>query len=129
MQTATQRVQDRWNLSEAGRRTFLFVPQVNINRASFNSRINQFITGHRPFVTYLHRFDLCSHDRCVCGAKDDPNHYATVCPVTKPFHFTKPSAANLLTWCENIVQGKRSLARLMNIMKILHERRHDIILD
>ncbi|GBO25066.1 hypothetical protein AVEN_114841-1 [Araneus ventricosus] len=90
---------------------------------------NQFITGHGPFVTYLHRFDLCSHDRCVCGAKGDPNHYATVCPVTKPFHFTKPSAESLSTWCENIVQEKRSLARLMNIMKILHERRHDIIMD
>ncbi|GBL86005.1 hypothetical protein AVEN_89065-1 [Araneus ventricosus] len=28
--------QDRWNLSETGFRTFLFVPQVNINRASLN---------------------------------------------------------------------------------------------
>ncbi|GBM84266.1 hypothetical protein AVEN_102016-1 [Araneus ventricosus] len=84
--------QDRWNLSETGRRNFLFVPQVNINRASFNSRTNQFITAHGPFVTYLHRFGLCSHDRCFCGAEGDPNRYATVCPVTKPFHFTKPSA-------------------------------------
>ncbi|GBM77108.1 hypothetical protein AVEN_77626-1 [Araneus ventricosus] len=121
--------QDRFNLSETGRRTFLFVPQVNINRASFKSRTNQFITGHGPFVTYLHRFGLCSHHRCVCGAKGDPNHYATVCPVTKPFHFKKPSAENLSTWCENIVQNKRSLARLMIIMKILHERRHDMIMD
>ncbi|GBM34238.1 hypothetical protein AVEN_60579-1 [Araneus ventricosus] len=87
--------QDRWNLSETGRRTFLFVPQVNINRASFNSRTNQFITGHRPFVTYLHRFGLCSHDQCVCGAEGDPNHFVTVFPVAKPFHFTKPRAENL----------------------------------
>ncbi|GBM49170.1 hypothetical protein AVEN_148090-1 [Araneus ventricosus] len=85
--------------------------------------------GPGPFVTYLHRFGLCSHDRYVCGAKGDPNHYATVCPVTKPFHFTQPSAENLSTWCENIAQDKRSLARLMSIMKILHERRHDIIMD
>ncbi|GBM06296.1 hypothetical protein AVEN_208981-1 [Araneus ventricosus] len=75
------------------------------------------------------RIGLCSHDRYVCGAKSDPNHYATVCPVTKPFHFTNPSAKNLSTWCENIVQDRRSLARLMNIMKILHERRHDITMD
>ncbi|GBN78857.1 hypothetical protein AVEN_127717-1 [Araneus ventricosus] len=81
---------------------------------------------HGPFVTYLQRFGLSSHDRCVCGDKGDPNHYATVCPVTKPFHFTKPSAENLSTWCENIAQDKRSLARLL---KILHERRHDIIMD
>ncbi|GBM19517.1 hypothetical protein AVEN_273463-1, partial [Araneus ventricosus] len=74
--------------------------------------------------------DLSSQDdRCVCSAKGDPNHCATVCPVTKPFPFTKPSAENLSTWCENIVQDERSVARLMNIMKILHGRRHDIITD
>ncbi|GBN93640.1 hypothetical protein AVEN_257032-1 [Araneus ventricosus] len=86
------------------------------------------MTGHGPFVTYLHRFGLCSHDRCVCGAKDDPNHYATVCPVTKPFRFTKPSAEILSMWCENIVRNKRSLARLMSIMRILHERRRGIVI-
>ncbi|GBN27413.1 hypothetical protein AVEN_58715-1 [Araneus ventricosus] len=89
--------QDRWDLSETERRTFLFVHQANINRASFNSRTNQFIAGHGPFVTYLGRLGLSSHNRCVCGAKGDPNHYATVCPVTKPFHSTKPSAGNLST--------------------------------
>ncbi|GBO28466.1 hypothetical protein AVEN_236372-1 [Araneus ventricosus] len=92
-----------------GRRTFFFLPQVNINPAAFNSRTNQFITGHGPFVTYLHRFGLCSHDRCVCCAKGDPNHYATVCLVTKPFRSTKPSAENLSTWCENIVQDRRCM--------------------
>ncbi|GBM16396.1 hypothetical protein AVEN_129718-1 [Araneus ventricosus] len=109
-----------------GRLTFLLVPQVNINRTLFNSKTNQFITGHGPFVTYLHRFGLCSHGRYVCG---DPNHYATVCPVTKPFHFTKPSAEKLSTWCENIDQDKRFLSRLLSIMKILHGRRHGIIMD
>ncbi|GBN60933.1 hypothetical protein AVEN_69254-1 [Araneus ventricosus] len=76
-----------------------------------------------------HRFGLWSHDRCICGNKGDPNHCATVCPVTKPFHVTKSSAENLSTWCENIVHNRRSPARLMNIMKILHERRRDIIMD
>ncbi|GBN82482.1 hypothetical protein AVEN_29530-1 [Araneus ventricosus] len=109
-------------------RPFIFVPQVNINRASFNSKINQFIIGHGPFVTYHHRFGLSSHDRCVCGDKSDPNHYATDCPVTKPFHFTKSSAVNLSTWCQNIVQNKISLAQLVNIMKILQERRPDIVI-
>ncbi|GBO24058.1 hypothetical protein AVEN_265748-1 [Araneus ventricosus] len=31
-----------------------------------------------PF-SYLHRFGLCSHDRCVCGDKGNPNHYSTRC--------------------------------------------------
>ncbi|GBM07184.1 hypothetical protein AVEN_151307-1, partial [Araneus ventricosus] len=83
---------------------------------------------HGPFVTYHHRFGLSSHNRCVCGAKGHPNHYATDCPVTKPFHFTKPSAVNLSTWCQNIVPNKISLTQLVNVMKILHERRRDIII-
>ncbi|GBL78305.1 hypothetical protein AVEN_56699-1 [Araneus ventricosus] len=85
--------------------------------------------GHEPLVTYLHMFSLRSHDCCVCSDKGDPDHYATDCPLTKPFHFIKQIAKNPSTWCENIVQNKRSLARLMNIMKILHERRHDVIID
>ncbi|GBO23204.1 hypothetical protein AVEN_169146-1 [Araneus ventricosus] len=62
-----------------------------------------------------------SHDRCVCGDEGDPNLYATYFPLTKPFRFTKPSTENLWTWCENIASDKRSLARLMSIMKILQE--------
>ncbi|GBN79170.1 hypothetical protein AVEN_200400-1 [Araneus ventricosus] len=109
-----------------GTANFLFVPQVNINRASFNSKINRLIAGHGPFVIYLHRFGLCSHDRC--DDKGDPDHYATGCSLTKPFHFMKPSAENLSTYSENIIQNKRSFVRLMNMMKILSERRHDIII-
>ncbi|GBN00222.1 hypothetical protein AVEN_38738-1 [Araneus ventricosus] len=75
------------------------------------------------------RFGLCSRDRCVCGDKGNPKHYATDSPVTKPFHFRKPSAENISTWCVNIFKNKRSLARLINIMKTLHDRRHDIIID
>ncbi|GBL90359.1 hypothetical protein AVEN_178806-1 [Araneus ventricosus] len=84
---------------------------------------------HGPFVTYLQRFGLCSRDRCIGCDKGNTDRYATDCPVTKPFHFMNPSSENLSTWCENIVQNERSLARLMNIMKVLHGRRHDIIID
>ncbi|GBM04861.1 hypothetical protein AVEN_221382-1, partial [Araneus ventricosus] len=56
-----------------------------------------------PFVTYLHRFDLCSHVRCDWGDKGDLDHYATDSLVTKPFHFMKSSARRLSIWCENIV--------------------------
>ncbi|GBO08977.1 hypothetical protein AVEN_5605-1 [Araneus ventricosus] len=103
----------------------LFVPQVNSNRASFNSRTDQSISGHGPFVTYLHRFGSCSHDGGVSDDESDPDHYAPDCPVTKPSHFTNSGAENLSTWCENILPDKKSLARLMKI----HERRHDTIID
>ncbi|GBO04740.1 hypothetical protein AVEN_172185-1, partial [Araneus ventricosus] len=68
---------------------------------------------HGPFVTYLHRFGLCLRDRCVCVDNGDPDHYATVFLMTKSFHLMKTSAENLWTWCENIAQNKRSLARLV----------------
>ncbi|GBN31104.1 hypothetical protein AVEN_96873-1 [Araneus ventricosus] len=69
------------------------------------------LTATTPMLQKMnYRFDLCSHDGCVCGDKGDPNHYATDYPLTKPFHFMKPGAENLSTSCENIVQNKRSLA-------------------
>ncbi|GBN28171.1 hypothetical protein AVEN_78970-1, partial [Araneus ventricosus] len=87
-------------------------------------------TGSICFFSTWALRDLSSQVRFLnSGNKGDPDHYATDCPVTKSFHFMKPSAENLSTWCENIVQNKRSLAQLMNIMKILHERRHDVIID
>ncbi|GBM33779.1 hypothetical protein AVEN_183038-1 [Araneus ventricosus] len=102
--------------------------EVNINRPSFNSRSNQFMTGHGPFVTYLHRFGFCSRDRCVCGDKGDPNHYATVCPVTNPFI----SRSQVL---KNFRRGVKILSKTKDpwhdscITKIQHERRHDITMD
>ncbi|GBM37734.1 hypothetical protein AVEN_179816-1 [Araneus ventricosus] len=114
-------------MPDLSNRVSLFAPQVNINRASFNSKINQFIRGYGAFLTFLYRFGLCSHDRCVCGDEGDPNHYATDRPVTKPFHFMKSNAENILdVVLKQKDQNKRSL---LNIVKILHERRHDIIID
>ncbi|GBM65725.1 hypothetical protein AVEN_110411-1, partial [Araneus ventricosus] len=81
--------------------------------SALHRRVRTGNSNTTPFVTYLHRFGLCSNNRCLCGDKGDPAH----CSVTKTFHFMKPSAENLSTRCENIVQNKRSLARLMNIMK------------
>ncbi|GBM62476.1 hypothetical protein AVEN_171484-1 [Araneus ventricosus] len=79
--------QDRGNLSETGRRTCLFATRVIINRASFSSKINHIITEQGPFLTYLYRFGF---DRCVCGDKGDPDHYAT--DLLTPQHTPKLGA-------------------------------------
>ncbi|GBN60950.1 hypothetical protein AVEN_185690-1, partial [Araneus ventricosus] len=31
-----------------------------------------FVTGHGPFPSYLHRFNLRTHDNCLRGEKGDP---------------------------------------------------------
>ncbi|GBN08155.1 hypothetical protein AVEN_1026-1 [Araneus ventricosus] len=94
--------QDRWNLSETGRRTFIFVPQVNVNRASFNSRTT-FIAGHGPFVTvftgsvYVHTI-ICLMIKVV---QTTGNRL----PVT--FFFTKPSAEDLSSTCVQILPNAK----------------------
>ncbi|GBM76057.1 hypothetical protein AVEN_153308-1 [Araneus ventricosus] len=122
-------------LSNSLAKTEIFSCLPSLQLSSELNIVASSITGHSPLQikertwAVRDKFGLCSHDRCVCGAKGDPNHCATVCSVTKPFYFTKPSAEDLSTWCVNIVQDKISLTRLMNIMKILLERRHDVIMD
>ncbi|GBM66720.1 hypothetical protein AVEN_197789-1 [Araneus ventricosus] len=59
--------QDGWNLSETGRRTFLFVPEVSINRATFNSKMNHYITEYGTLCPVPLRLGLCPQDRSVCG--------------------------------------------------------------
>ncbi|GBL54331.1 hypothetical protein AVEN_183481-1 [Araneus ventricosus] len=113
-------------------RTLSYVQGQNVFPMCLKCNTHQSTADHLLSCMELEKrnlFESPAMDRRVCGTKGDPNHYATVCPVTKPFPFTKPSAEHLSTWCENIVQDKKSLARLVNIMKILHERRHDIIMD
>ncbi|GBN78545.1 hypothetical protein AVEN_161452-1 [Araneus ventricosus] len=56
-----------------------------------------YFTEHGPFTSYLKRFNLRSSDQCSCGETGSPLHFATSCPHTKTWHFTKPSDDNFYT--------------------------------
>ncbi|GBM83749.1 hypothetical protein AVEN_199332-1 [Araneus ventricosus] len=74
--------QDNWDNGETGRSTHDIVPRVSNKPVGWNREEIMFVTGHGPFPSYLHRFNLRTHDNCSCGEKGDPIHYATKCQFT-----------------------------------------------
>ncbi|GBN67980.1 hypothetical protein AVEN_80132-1 [Araneus ventricosus] len=78
-----------------------------------------FVTGHGSFPSYLHRFNLRTHDNCSCGEKGDPMHYATKCPFTLSWHFQTPTVRNKLQWLKNILTNNLSRARLRLLMRFM----------
>ncbi|GBM07853.1 hypothetical protein AVEN_96476-1 [Araneus ventricosus] len=74
--------QDNWDNGETGRSTHDIVPRVSNKSVGWNREEIMFVTGHGPFPSYLHRFNLRTHDNCSCGGKGDPMHYATKCRFT-----------------------------------------------
>ncbi|GBN16959.1 hypothetical protein AVEN_176206-1 [Araneus ventricosus] len=97
--------QDDWDNRETGRSTHDIVPGVPIKPVGWNREELMFVTGHGPFPSYLHRFNLRTHDNCSCGEKGDTMHYATKCRFTF-WHFQTPTVSIKLQWLKNILTNK-----------------------
>ncbi|GBN52991.1 hypothetical protein AVEN_207381-1 [Araneus ventricosus] len=76
--------QDNWDNGETGPSTHNIVPGVSNKRVGWNREKIMFVTGHGPFPSYLHRFNLRTHDNCSWGEEVDPIHYATKCRLPSP---------------------------------------------
>ena len=57
-----------WRLSDKGRTTFHFFPDISNKRLFSNFHINMMLTGHGYFPNYLFRFNL-RRVRCTCGTR------------------------------------------------------------
>ncbi|GBO40807.1 hypothetical protein AVEN_225447-1 [Araneus ventricosus] len=79
------------------------VPRVSNNPVGWYKEDLMFVTRHGPFPSYLHRFNLRTHDNCSCGEKGDPMHYATKCRFTLSWHFQTPAVPLKLQWLKNIL--------------------------
>ncbi|GBO41261.1 hypothetical protein AVEN_36694-1 [Araneus ventricosus] len=79
--------QDNWDNGVTGRSTHDIVPRVSNKPVGWNREDIMFVTGHGCFPSYLHRFNLRTHDNCSCGGKGNPIHYATKCRFTLSWHF------------------------------------------
>ncbi|XP_055951697.1 uncharacterized protein LOC129987789 [Argiope bruennichi] len=73
--------QDRWDLSEKGRTTSLFLPLVNTRRHLWGDVV-ELLSGHGRFPAYLYRFGIVDDDLCSCGEVGDGDHYLLRCPLT-----------------------------------------------
>ncbi|GBN17507.1 hypothetical protein AVEN_266060-1 [Araneus ventricosus] len=54
--------QDNWDNGETGRSRNDIVPRVSNKPVGWNREEIMFVTGQRPFPSYLHRFNLRTHD-------------------------------------------------------------------
>ncbi|GBM99659.1 hypothetical protein AVEN_257774-1 [Araneus ventricosus] len=88
-----------------------------------------FVTVHGPFPSYLHRFNLRTHDNSSCGEKGDPMHYATNCRFTLSWHFQTPTVPLKLQWLKNILTSNLSRSRLRLLMRFICDENNLIVED
>ncbi|GBN79158.1 hypothetical protein AVEN_181745-1 [Araneus ventricosus] len=58
--------QDNWDNGETGRSTHDIGPRVSNKPVGWNREEIMFVTGHWPFPSYFHRFNLRTHGNCSC---------------------------------------------------------------
>ncbi|GBM59099.1 hypothetical protein AVEN_169041-1 [Araneus ventricosus] len=80
-------------------------------------------------TTYLHRFNLRTHDNYSCGEKEDPMHYATKCRFTLSWHFQTPTVSLKLQWLKNILTNNLSRTRLRLLMRFICDENNLIVED
>ncbi|GBM27304.1 hypothetical protein AVEN_222380-1 [Araneus ventricosus] len=59
--------QDNWDNEETVRCTHDIVSRVSNKPVGWYREELMFVTGHGPFPSCLHRFNLRTHDNCSCG--------------------------------------------------------------
>ncbi|GBO19522.1 hypothetical protein AVEN_274741-1 [Araneus ventricosus] len=113
--------QDNWNNRETGRSTQDIVPRVSNKPVGWNREEIMFVTGHGTFFSYLHSFNLRTHDNCSCGEKGDPIQYATKCRFTLSWYFQTPTVSLKLQWLKNILTNNLSRTRLRLLMRFIRD--------
>ncbi|GBM82985.1 hypothetical protein AVEN_223565-1 [Araneus ventricosus] len=121
--------QDNWDNGETGRSIHDIVPRVSNKPVGWNREEIMFVTGHGPFPSYLHRFNLRTHDNCSCGEKGDPIQYATKCRFTLSWHFQTPTVSFKLQWLKNILMNNLSRTRLRLLMRFICDENNLIVED
>ncbi|GBN98470.1 hypothetical protein AVEN_183356-1 [Araneus ventricosus] len=121
--------QDNWDNGETGSSTHDIVLRVSNKPVGWNREEIMFVTGHGPFPSYLHRFNLRTHDNCSCGEKGDPMHYATKCRFTLSWHFQTPTVSLKLQWLKNILTNNFSRTRLRLLMRFICDENNLIVVD
>ncbi|GBN26166.1 hypothetical protein AVEN_114351-1, partial [Araneus ventricosus] len=118
--------QDNWVNGETGRSTNDIVPGVSNKPVGWSRKELMFVRGHGPS---LHTFSLRTHDKCSCGGKGDPIHYATKCLFTLSWHFQTPTVSLKLQWLRNILANNLSRTRLRLQMRFICDEKNLIVED
>ncbi|GBL91788.1 hypothetical protein AVEN_71421-1 [Araneus ventricosus] len=78
-----------------------------------------FFTGHGPFPTYVHRFNLITSEYCSCGGIGSKLHYATECPLTESWHLRKLVSHLIHAWLCQVAGNQQSRNKIYNIVRFM----------
>lgn len=80
-QEIERKQQEMWDRATTARRLYNFLPTLAEKPTHFNPSpgLVHFLTGHGPYPTYLHRFNLKETDRCDCEEMGTPEHIIFEC--------------------------------------------------
>ncbi|GBM28962.1 hypothetical protein AVEN_232052-1 [Araneus ventricosus] len=118
-----------WDNRETARSKHDIVPRVSNKPVGWHREELMFVTGHGLFTSYLHRFNLRTHDSCSCGEKGDPMHYVTKCRFTLSWHFQTPTVSLKLQWLKKILTNNLSRTRLRLLMRFICDENNLIVDD
>ncbi|GBN52277.1 hypothetical protein AVEN_253199-1 [Araneus ventricosus] len=111
--------QNEWSEGVTGRDVDNLIPRVKMRMESWRREEIIFFTGHGPFHTYLHRFNLITSEYCSCGGIGSKLHYATECPLTKSWHLRKPLSHFIPVWLRQVAGNKQTRNKIYNIVRFI----------
>lgn len=120
--------QSDWAAGNSGRHLYAKMNKISESRLFGNPNINALLTNHGPFPEYLYRFrvkGLFNPLRVVCGEPGTAEHYMFVCPLTKDFHFRKPSPQAAMKWAEGMNNTSSLIAKATNLIYLLISKQED----
>ncbi|GBM59479.1 hypothetical protein AVEN_131049-1 [Araneus ventricosus] len=114
--------QSEWDEEDKGRSTFNIFPKVSLELETWNRADVLFFTGHGPFPSYLHRFNLANSPLCSCVEIGTPIHYATSYLFTTSRHMKLPKPSLEQKWYRGVPSNHLSSGRIRGIINRIPHR-------
>ncbi|GBM75881.1 hypothetical protein AVEN_188073-1 [Araneus ventricosus] len=111
--------QNEWTEGVAGRDIYNLIRRVKMRTEPWKREEIIFFTGHGPFPTYLHRFNLITSEYCSYGGIGSKLHYATECPLTESWHLRKSASHLIYVWLLQITGNHQSRNQIYNIVRFM----------
>ncbi|GBM90624.1 Putative protein in type-1 retrotransposable element R1DM [Araneus ventricosus] len=108
-----------WDDGDTGRLIHNIIPKVSLHPINWTRNEVLFFTGHGPFPSFLHRFNLAETSFCSCGEIGTPIHYATVCLLTTSYHMAPPNQQHQPIWFRRVANNSTSRRKIHNLLHFL----------
>ncbi|GBN33194.1 hypothetical protein AVEN_28472-1 [Araneus ventricosus] len=108
-----------WDNGDTGRLIHNIIPKVSLHPINWTRNEVLFFTGHGPFPSFLHRFNLAETSFCSCREIGTPIHDATVCLLTTSYHMAPPSQQHQPIWFRRVANNSTSRRKIHNLLHFL----------